>query len=102
MDYWIDGIAQAFDEIGIVATQEQIKFVADAAEGAHEVYGQVHGYECIPNPIQEENERLKRELRKELDKVLCDICMGKGELVSLGPVHAAISTCWKCRGAGRV
>jgi hypothetical protein len=35
-DYWLDCIAEAFEDAGITASDEQIEAVANWAEGAHE------------------------------------------------------------------
>ena len=62
MDYWEECISEAFDAEGINATNEQIKNVASWVQGAHENYGMAFGYDCIPNPLREENDKLKKEL----------------------------------------
>jgi hypothetical protein len=38
-EYWKECIATAAEECGAALTQDQIAFVADAAEGGHESYG---------------------------------------------------------------
>ena len=101
-DYWAECIEIAFQDAGITATQDQIATVAGAVEGAHENYGLAHGHDCIPNPLHEENERLRRDLKREKDKVACPECRGRGDLTSRGPIHSATSQCWKCRGEGRI
>ena len=101
MDYWKECIEEAFEDAKIVATDEQIGTVASWAEGAHDNYSQSHGYDVIPNPLVEENERLLRELRVERDMVHCKECGGKGYIVINGPSHSAESTCHICRGKGR-
>lgn len=100
--YWIDSIEAALDAAGIVATQKQIEQIAGDVETSHELYGQAHGYECIPNPIQEENTKLKRQLEQEQRKVVCPECKGKGRIYSQGPYHCSDSQCDKCRGEGYV
>ena len=102
MDYWVECISEAFDDVGIVATEEQIKTVASWVDGAHDNYGQAHGYDCIPSPVSLENEQLKADLKKERDKRGCPECNGSGVNVSHGPAHSAITQCWKCRGEGKV
>lgn len=101
MDYWTECVSEAFEDAGISATKEQIKTVASCVEVAHENYGMVHGYDAIPNPLALENDNLKRELRKEQDKVICEECQGKGRIITAGPYHSSDSRCWKCRGEGR-
>lgn len=102
MDYWEECVSEAFDDAGITATKEQIDTVASWVEGAHDNFGMAHGYDAIPNHYEIENEKLRRELRREQDKVICSECNGKGRLVSPGPYHSSESDCWKCRGEGRV
>lgn len=102
MDYWQECVAEALEDAGIGATKEQIETVTSWVEGAHENYGMAHGHECIPNPLVQENESLKREIIKERDKVICDNCNGRGRIVTQGPHHSSDSECYKCRGEGRV
>lgn len=101
MDYWEECISAAFDDVGIEATEEQIKNVAFWVEGAHENYGMAHGHDCIPNPLKVENDKLRTELTKEREKVTCEVCNGRGEITTYGLHHSASSQCGKCRGEGR-
>ncbi|MDP1772758.1 MAG: hypothetical protein Q8L15_10780 [Methylobacter sp.] len=102
MDYWKECISEAFDDAGITATDEQIGIVASWAQGARENYGMAHGHDCIPNPVREENEKLKRQLEKERQKKTCPVCDGKGRITTQGPHHSGNSGCWGCGGEGRV
>jgi hypothetical protein len=63
MNYWMECISEAFDEAGIVATDEQIKSVADDVEGSHENYGLYSGQEAIPNPMLSEVTKLERRVK---------------------------------------
>lgn len=101
MDYWKECISIAADECGLSLTDEQLECIAGAVEGGYENYGMAFGYDCIPNPLQSENDRLIRELRKEKEKVLCETCNGRGRIITQGPYHSSDSECWKCRGEGR-
>ena len=47
MDYWKECISEAFDDAGIMATDEQIANVAGWAESAHQNYGMAMGHDCI-------------------------------------------------------
>jgi len=67
MDYWNECIAEAMEDAGIVATQEQIDKVAAWAEGAHENYGMAMGHNCIPNPLEFEIKEIKKEHKKEIE-----------------------------------
>lgn len=104
MDYWKDCIAEAFEDAGIVATAEQLSTVVAWVEGAHENYSMAHGYDCIPNPLVAEIEKLKRDLRNERNKVACPHCSGRGNIVchDSGSGRSSDSECGLCRGEGRV
>ncbi len=102
MDYWKECVSEAFEDAGISATTEQINIVASWVQGARENYGQAHGYDCIPNPAVEENKKLKLELEKEREKIICTQCGGAGRITSHGPYHSATGPCWKCGGEGKV
>lgn len=102
MRYWEECVSLAFDEVGIVATREQIATVAEAVEAGHENYGMAHGYDQIPNPLMEENDRLCEALKTERSKVVCGECGGRGRIITYGPYHSADSTCYKCHGEGKV
>lgn len=101
MDYWNECISEAFDDAGISATKEQIKNVAISVQGGHENYGMAFGYDAIPNPLETENKRLKKQLTQEKEKVFCDKCRGSGRIIMQGPSHSSESECYKCRGEGR-
>ncbi len=101
MNYWEECIKEAFEDSDIEATKEQIENVISWVEGANENYSLATGQECIPNPLEIENQELKKELQKERDKVVCNECLGRGYTVSYGPCHSSEHTCHKCNGEGR-
>ena len=101
MNYWEECIGIAADECGLSLTDEQIKYIASSVEGAHENYGMAHGYDCIPNPLIEENKRLQRDLIKEKEKVICKDCGGKGYFMTYGGTFQSEHTCMTCKGEGR-
>ena len=96
-EYWKECIEISFEEAGIKATKEQIEIVVSSVEGGHENYGMAHGYECIPNPLMEEN---KRKHYREKNKQLCSDCKGKGRIIIPGPYHSSDSQCYSCNGEG--
>lgn len=104
MDYWEECISESFEDAGIKATREQVDTVASWVGGAHENYGMAHGYDCIPNPNILEIEKLKTELTKEREKVVCQECWGRGYITSSWGTSGRSSTsqCYKCRGEGKV
>lgn len=105
MDYWEECIAEAFEDAGISATAEQIVTVASWVEGAHENYGMARGYDVFSVNLRAEQnreiDRLKAAVIEEREKVPCQICRGKGRIISYGPSHSSDEHCWKCNGEGR-
>jgi len=71
MDYWKECIAEAMEDAGITATDEQIDTVTSWVEGAYENYGLATGLDAIPNPLRIEIASLERDLRNERDKDHC-------------------------------
>jgi hypothetical protein len=63
MKYWEECISEAFDEAGIIATEDQINTVVSLVEGAHENYGMAHGHDCIPNPLLSDVKRLEQQIK---------------------------------------
>jgi len=99
--YWEDCVSEAFEDANIAATQGQIDTVVSWVAGCHENYGMAHGHDCIPNPLQAENEKLSRELKAEREKVWCEDCSGKGYIVSNFGTRSSESSCYRCHGTGR-
>ncbi len=64
MNYWEECIKEAFAECEIKASEQQIKYVIEWVEGAHENYGMATGQEFIPNPMNSEVDALKAEIKK--------------------------------------
>lgn len=100
--YWEEAVECALSDEGIAATKEQIANIAGSIQVCHENFGMAHGYDCIPNPVVQENERLQRELSKERSKRVCEECSGRGRIVTNGPYHSSDSECHKCRGEGKL
>jgi hypothetical protein len=100
MDYWKECISEALEDAGIKASDEQIDTVTSWVEGAHENYGMAHGHDCIPNPMVTENEDLKKKLKREQEKTICEECNGKGTTISYGGTFQCYSRCYVCRGEG--
>ena len=100
--YWEECVSEAFDDAKISATPDQIQTVAGWVAGAHENFSMAHGYDCIPNPLIEENRRISVALEKERNKTVCRECSGTGRIVCLGPYHSSDSECSYCRGEGKL
>lgn len=43
MDYWLECICSALDDVGIIASTEQKKAIAETIKCAHENYGRLYG-----------------------------------------------------------
>jgi hypothetical protein len=103
MRYWEEALCCALDEAGIpLPAADKLELAVQVIEGAFENYGMAHGHDCIPNPREGEIEKLQKELRRERNKVHCETCNGRGRVETLGPYHSSVSSCWKCKGEGRV
>lgn len=100
MNYWEECVSEALDEALLVATEGQIAIIASIVEGSHENYGMAFGHDCIPNPLCTEIDKLKKELKREQTKEICETCNGKGRLVSYGGTFQSTSDCHKCNGEG--
>lgn len=98
-EYWVECIASAAEDCGAALTDEQIKSIAGACEGAHENYGMA--FHRPDSPYPGEIKRLQAALEKERGKIPCKICGGTGTITTHGPVHSGSSQCWKCHGEGR-
>lgn len=100
--YWTIFAQEVPSDMGISLTEAQVKYLADAIEGAVENMSMYCGYEAIPDPQTEEIKALKNALKEEREKVHCKTCNGNGSITSpVGPCRSATSQCWKCRGEGR-
>lgn len=99
--YWEECVSEALDGVAIFATNWQISYIAEFIKGAHENYGMAFGHECIPNPLRQENENLKKVLKDEKEKIICEVCDGKGIIITEGCTFVSRSECWRCRGEGR-
>ncbi len=103
MDYWEECVRTAFDDAGIVATEEQVQSVRETVEGAYLTYCDYHGHAVIGNPLLDEIKELKQQLKNEKAKKTCLICKGEGELVIFfGFDWESISACETCNGEGKV
>ena len=97
LDYWIECVSLACDECSLVATEEQIKYIADSVKGGHENYDMAFQRPCGDDSQKREITALKQELAKEKSKVRCERCEGTGVI----PGFIAMD-CWECGGTGRL
>jgi hypothetical protein len=68
MTYWVECITEAFEDCGLVATQEQLDCVVAWAEGAHENYSMATGRDNIPNPMQVELDNANFHHSRDLEE----------------------------------
>lgn len=65
MNYWRECILEAFDEAGIVATEQQVDVVAEIVSSSHEVYDEILGCGHVEKSFDEfKKERAKKFLEK--------------------------------------
>ena len=57
MNYWEECISTAADECGLKLTKEQLKYLADAAEGGHENYGMAFGMMLYQTKLRVERKK---------------------------------------------
>lgn len=104
-NYWIECVSIGAEECGAVLTREQIEAIADSVQGGHENYSMASGDDVASANLyaarDREKEDLKKEIRREREKVTCRQCNGTGTEVSYGPYHMATTRCFKCNGDGR-
>ena len=100
--YWEIVVDEMVDRAGINPTPEQCATMAKVIEQGHEMYGESCGYEHIPDPIREENERLKKELKREQESRGCPDCHGHGRVVIVSGPWEANTDCSRCHGKGKI
>lgn len=99
LDYWIECISCALDEIDLPLTKEQIEHLAKAVEGGHECYGMA--FYQPEHPAVGELARTQAELKAERALVFCVECQGSGRLRYNSGPWAVDTQCHKCNGNGK-
>ena len=105
LDYWAESVADALSNEGIPASPEQIANIAGAMETSHENYGMAFYSPPAGEHYKREISDLKQRLNIEERKVTCTACNGKGMITEAawnGCGRSSTSTCWKCRGDGKI
>lgn len=102
-EYWREAFAECLCSIGIFdkVNSEQLDGAGRDLAIWHDNYGMAFGHDCIPNPIEQERDKLSKASQVEKEKIHCKECNGTGSITNLGPYHSATSQCWQCRGEGR-
>jgi hypothetical protein len=65
MDYWRECILDGLHDAKIEATDSQVDTITLWVESAHGNYSMATGQDCIPNPLLEEIESVKRAAEKQ-------------------------------------
>ena len=102
-EYWKIAVEEALDCAGITTSLEQRAELAKAMKMSHEMYSEASGEMYIPNPLQEENRQLRKQLEYERQLISCKTCGGTGrEEGYVGVSHRYNMECCKCHGEGKV
>lgn len=67
-EYWADVVEEALEDAGVKATKDQVSTIVYWIEGSHENFGMAHGHDAILNPLQTENDDLRRKLKYSQNK----------------------------------
>ncbi|MDX1117068.1 hypothetical protein GOL29_03330 [Sinorhizobium medicae] len=107
VDYWADALGDALceiDKFNALTSEERAK-VAKSLHMAHECYGIAFGHDVISRNYsaarRDEEGRLRKEVQRERDKVVCRECGGAGRLRYNSGPWAVDTGCMKCNGDGR-
>ena len=101
LDYWKECIGEAADECGLSLTDEQLDCLAGSVQSGHENYGMAFYSPPAGEYLTSENERLRRKLLAESEKVGCQDCNGTGRLSYNAGPWAVNTQCDKCNGDGK-
>lgn len=64
VEYWEESLSLAADECGLVMTDKQLKFLAEAMDGCHENYGMAF----YTPPASDRYAELERQHKAEIEK----------------------------------
>ena len=107
MNYWEECIREAFEDLKVKATEDQINGVVTWVEGAHENYGLATGNDVADANWESEDTINLRELKKTQERheawvnstKPCRLCTTTG-VIRDG--WGRDCTCHHCNGQGRV
>ena len=107
MEYWKESISSAAEDCGLIMTDEQLTYMAEAMKGSHDCYSLYSGNEFIPNPSESaakrELEELKRKIQQKMEwensTVPCKRCATTG---TTRDGWGRGRDCPDCNGKGRV
>lgn len=109
-EYWREAVMEAFegiDRFDLVndLTKEQLDDIGEALATSAEHQSMAFGWDVASAnrhaDIQRTEDNLRKEIRRERNKITCRSCNGTGSITSHGPYHSSTSQCFKCHGEGR-
>lgn len=107
-EYWSEAIGQALCEMDKYSlfTSAEIDELGEALAISAEHQSMAFGWDVASAnryaSIQREADDTRKELKRERELVTCRECGGNGSITIPGPYHSSTSSCWKCRGHGRL
>lgn len=107
MEYWKESLESAAEDCGVIMTEEQLVFMAEAMQNSYECYGLYSGYDSIPNPGESQAKRELEELKRKIEQKTewensttpCKRCFTTG---TIQDGWGRDIGCPECNGKGRV
>lgn len=101
LDYIAESLADSLENHGISLGGRVITSIANDLMTSFDCMDMAFPQPSY-NPRNEEVTRLKIELDKERNKVVCNACGGEGRIITPGPYHSSDSQCYACHGEGKL
>ncbi len=105
-EYWRIFVEETIPEMGVTLTDGQREEILDAIIGHADMECEATGLSVASAnryaDIQRETDAVKMELKFEKEKTACKQCRGTGDDITYGGSWRSISTCYACRGTGKV
>lgn len=107
MEYWKESISSAAEDCGLVMTDEQLDFMADAMKGSYECYGLYNGYDSITCPAESATKRELEELKRKIEieenwKNSTEPCKKCNTTGTIMDGWGRDIDCSNCNGKGRI
>ena len=107
IDYWEEALGEALCDVDKFdsLTSDEKRTVAKALAISAECQSMAFGWDVAganrSAALKREEDDLRKELRREREKITCQTCSGTGSITTYGPIHSGTTRCWKCDGQGR-
>lgn len=105
-NYWKICIEEALAGIGCenIFTEEQISKLSESMAFSSRMESEACGYPGgqVDSKPPSEFDLLKKELAREKDASFCRSCSGTGESIDHGGARTFISSCFECKGNGKI